>query len=164
MAIRSDRVVRVFELARSSALILLGVFAAGCSNPDSVILADMNEAEQERFLSGRSVAGGCWVCHDLAGTVKKVGPSLLGVYGRDSGLAPGYKASPAMIGATIVWDEHTLGAFLMDPAGFVPGNRMVSVGIQNRAALADLLFYLGHVTRPGARTPRDSETWALTNE
>lgn len=154
------RFVRVFEFARAPALIFLGVFlgvfAAGCSNPDRVILARMNEAEQERFLSGRSVAVRCWFCHDLAGTVKKLGPSLLGIYGRNSGLAPDYKGSPAMISATIVWDDRSLTAFLMDPAGFVPGNRMVSEGIQNRAALADLLFYLSYVTRPGARTPEDS--------
>jgi cytochrome c len=58
-----------------------------------------------------------------------------------------------MISASIVWDDRSLAAFLMNPAGFVPGNRMVSPGIQDTVALADLLFYLQHVTRPGARTP-----------
>ena len=135
--------------------ILMGVFAAACSNPDRAILARMNESEQARFLSGRSLANRCWICHDLAGTVKKVGPSLLGVYGRSSGLAPGYKGSDAMIGAAIVWDDRTLAAFLMDPTGFVPGNGMVSDGIENPAALAGLLFYLRHVTRPGARIPEE---------
>jgi cytochrome c len=57
-----------------------------------------------------------------------------------------------MLGASIVWDDRSLAAFLMNPAGFVPGNRMISAGIQNRAALANLLFYLEHVTRPGARS------------
>ncbi len=156
MNIRSCRLFHVFKLACSLALILVGIATAGCSNPDREILAGLDEADQERFLRGRSAAGGCWVCHDLAGTVKKVGPSLLGVYGRRSGLAPGYQGSPAMISASIVWDDRSLAAFLMDPVGFVPGNRMVSAGIQNRDALADLLFYLRHVTRPGARTPEAS--------
>jgi cytochrome c len=61
-----------------------------------------------------------------------------------------------MISASIVWDDRSLAAFLMDPVGFVPGNRMVSAGIQNLDALADLLFYLRHVTRPGARSPEAS--------
>ena len=134
------------------ALVFLGAIAAGCSDPDREILARLNDAEQKRFLTGRAVAAPCWVCHDLAGTVKKVGPPLLGVYGRRSGLAPGYDGSPGMIGATIVWDDRSLAAFLMNPANFVPGNRMVSPGVQNRAALSDLLFYLKHVSRPGART------------
>jgi len=156
MSIRSFRLSRAFRLACSLAVILVGIAIGGCSNPDREILARMDEADQERFLRGRTAAGGCWVCHDLAGTVKKVGPSLLGVYGRRSGLASGYQGSPEMISASIVWDDRSLAAFLMDPVGFVPGNRMVSAGIQNRDALADLLFYLRHVTRPGARTPEAS--------
>ena len=59
----------------------------GCSDPDRHLLARLEPAEQERFKLGRRVALPCWTCHDLAGTVKKVGPSLLGMYGRQSGRA-----------------------------------------------------------------------------
>ena len=147
MNLQSRRVVRV----SARVCVVVSIFVVGCFNPDREIMARMNEAEQARFLQGRSSAIPCWTCHDLAGNVKKVGPSLLGVYGRRSGAAPDYNASPAMIGATIVWDDRSLAAFLLDPAGFVPGNRMVSPGIRHSAGLADLLFYLRHVTRPGAR-------------
>lgn len=141
-------------------LALATAMLVGCSNPDRVILEGLNEAEQARFLGGRNVAGRCWICHDLAGNVKKVGPSLLGVYGRQSGLAPDYRGSDAMIAASIVWDDRSLSAFLRDPAGFVPGNRMVSPGIQDSSALGDLLFYLRHVTRPGARSEAGSQVVA----
>jgi cytochrome c len=134
---------------------LLAQLGVGCQNPDRAILERMNQAEQERFLSGRDAAGRCWICHDLAGTVKKVGPSLLGVYGRQSGTAPDYQASDAMITASIVWDDRSLSAFLANPAGFVPGNRMVSKGVDSPRAMADLLFYLRNVTRPGARAEAD---------
>jgi cytochrome c len=147
MNLQSRRVVRV----SARVCVVVSIFVVGCFNPDREILARMSEAEQARFLQGRSAAIPCWTCHDLAGNVKKVGPSLLGVYGRRSGTAPDYNASPAMIGATIVWDDRSLAAFLLEPAGFVPGNRMVSPGIRDSAGLADLLFYLRHVTRPGAR-------------
>lgn len=150
---RSVRVIRFLELALIPALLALGVLFSACSDPDQALLANLNEADQERFLKGRSVAAPCWVCHDLAGTVKKVGPSLLDVYGRKSGLAPGYRGSPEMISASIVWDDRSLAAFLMNTAGFVPGNRMVSPGIRDAAALTDFLFYFQRVTRPGARTP-----------
>jgi cytochrome c len=130
---------------------LLVANSVACSDPDVAILARLSEADQVRFRSGQSVAVGCWTCHDLAGTVKKVGPSLQGIYGRRSGLAPGYEGSPAVIGATIVWDDRTLRAFLSNPSGFIPGNRMVSPGIRNAEALSDLLFYLRHVTPLGAR-------------
>ena len=131
---------------------LVPLALVGCGNPDREILAGLDEAGRARFLRGRAVSTPCWTCHDLAGRGKKVGPSLLGVYGRRSGLAPDYSGSPAMIGATIVWDDRALSAFLRDPPGFVPGNRMVSPGVRDPAALSDLLFYLRHVTRP-----RDSE-------
>ena len=127
---------------------------SGCSDPDTVIFARMSEAQEARFRAGRQVAVQCWTCHDLAGTVKKVGPSLQGLYGRRSGHAPDYEASSAMVSASIVWDDRTLAAFLGNPSGFVPGNRMVSQGIRSPAALADLLFYLRHVTPPAARTVR----------
>lgn len=131
----------------------LSVFGLGCSDPDREILGRLGETEGERFRQGRRAANGCWVCHDLAGTVKKVGPSLLGVYGRRSGMAPAYTGSNAMIGASIVWDDRSLSLFLSNPSGFVPGNRMVSPGIGNSRELADILFYLRRVTRPGARSP-----------
>jgi cytochrome c len=144
---------------RSSFVALLcGILSAlllACSDPDREILKRLGDADRARFMSGRRAANACWVCHDLAGTVKKVGPSLLGVYGRRSGIAPGYSGSPAMIGASIVWDDRSLSSFLNDPSRFVPGNRMVSPGIRNSTELASVLFYLRHVTRPGAREPGD---------
>jgi cytochrome c len=159
---RSDRLGRS-ERGRSSGfagswrilgfLLVLGagLGGAGCSDPDRAILARLDEAGQARFRSGRAIATPCWTCHDLAGTVKKVGPSLVGIYGRRSGWAPDYKASPALLDANIVWNDRSLAAFLRDPAGFVPGNTMVSQGVQDSTALADLLFYLRHVTYPQAR-------------
>ncbi|MEM9175380.1 MAG: c-type cytochrome [Myxococcota bacterium] len=137
---------------RVRALFLLaGLMAGGCSDPDAAILARMDEAERTRFKRGQQVAVPCWTCHDLAGTVKKVGPSLRGLYGRRSGEAPDYASSAALRAASIVWDDRMLRAFLRNPSGFVPGNRMVAQGIPDGAALEDLLFYLRHVTEPGAR-------------
>jgi cytochrome c len=135
----------------ASAVLVSLLASSGCSDPDREILARMSESDQARFHRGRSVAVPCWTCHDLAGTVKKVGPSLLGVYGRRSGMAPNQTGSPAMVGAAIVWDDRSLSAFLANPSGFVPGNRMVSPGVGDAAGRADLLFYLRHVTQPGAR-------------
>ena len=132
-------------------LLVLACVSSGCSDPDAAILARFDDAERARFKRGQQIAVPCWTCHDLAGTVKKVGPSLLGLYGRRSGAAPDYESSAALRAASIVWDDRMLAAFLRNPAGFVPGNRMVSPGVQDAARLEDLLFYLRHVTEPGAR-------------
>lgn len=66
-------------------------------------------------------------------------------------MAPNQTGSPALVGAAIVWDDRALSEFLASPSGFVPGNRMISPGVPDAAARANLLFYLQHVTQPGAR-------------
>jgi cytochrome c2 len=131
--------------------LLLALGSFGCPDPDEAIFAWLDEAGEEPFRRRRQVATPRWTCHDFAGDVKKVGPSLLGVFGRRAGWAPNYKPSQALLDSQIVWNERTLSAFLSDPAGFVPGNTMVSPGVQDPQAIADLLFYMRHVTRPGAR-------------
>ncbi|MBK7949951.1 MAG: cytochrome C [Deltaproteobacteria bacterium] len=145
---------RRFDAGLGLPLALAGLLSlVACRDPDRALLARLPEAEQARFLRGRAVAVPCWTCHDLAGQVDKVGPSLEGVFGRRSGMAPDQPGSDAMLSAAIVWDEASLAAFLANPAGFVPGSRMVSPGVGDPDALADLIFYLRHVTQPGARTP-----------
>ena len=143
-------------LLRYALVACLGAASIGiaCRDPDRMIFEVLGDLDEARFRRGRSVALPCWTCHDLAGTVKKVGPSLLSLYGRRSGMAPDYLASPAMLSAAIVWDDRSLAAFFRDPAGFVPGNRMLSPAVRDSSALSDLLFYLRHVTRPGARQPK----------
>ena len=135
-----------------AALLAIPLLVGACRDPDRVILAGLPEAEQATFVRGRSVAVPCWTCHDLAGEVDKVGPSLVGLFGRRSGMAPDQRGSDALLAAAIVWDERSLAAFLADPSGYVPGTTMVSPGVRSPGALADLIFYLRLVTRPGARS------------
>lgn len=141
------------RIALPLSLFLMAFIA--CRDPDRAILAGLTDAERASFERGRSAAVPCWTCHDLAGAVDKVGPSLSGVFGRRSGMAPDQRGSEAMLAASIVWDERTLAAFLANPAGFVPGNQMVSPGVRDSGTLADLMFYLRHVTRPGARDGKE---------
>ena len=158
---------RVTTLPLVATLVAVSIVVGlGCSDPDRVILESFAQsgsegesaAKQAQFRRGRALAGECWTCHDLAGSVKKVGPSLLGLYGRRSGNTPDYSASPALIGASVVWGDRSLAAFLSNPAGFIPGNRMVSPGLRDASQLSDLLFYLRHVTRPGAREAPANES------
>lgn len=141
----------VASVASAALAVVAAIATSGCGDPDRRILDGLSETERARFLRGRQVSIPCWTCHDLAGPVDKVGPSLVGVFGRRSGTAPDQRGSDALVSAAIVWDERSLAAFLADPAGFVPGNRMVSPGVGDPDALRDLVFYLERVTRPGAR-------------
>ncbi|MCB1520753.1 MAG: cytochrome c family protein [Hyphomicrobiaceae bacterium] len=91
--------------------------------------------------NGKSVFKKCKACHAVDGK-NKVGPHLDGVFGRKAGAVEGFKYSDAMINSGKTWDEATLGDYLKDPKGYIPGNKMVFVGVKDDADRADLVAYL----------------------
>jgi cytochrome c len=89
----------------------------------------------------------CRSCHSLeAGGANKVGPNLHGVFGRKAGLAPGFSYSDAVSQSDITWSADTLKDFLERPSEFLPGNRMVFVGIRKPEDRANLIAYLKQET------------------
>ncbi|MGH6899667.1 MAG: c-type cytochrome [Geminicoccaceae bacterium] len=101
--------------------------------------------------AGKRVFRVCAACHTLAPGEHRTGPSLAGVFGRKAGAAAGFhRYSQALRSADLVWGKDTLDAFLVDPQGFVPGNRMTFAGIEEPQARADLIAYLQTATAEGA--------------
>jgi cytochrome c len=89
----------------------------------------------------------CAACHSLQPGRHRTGPSLAGVFGRKAGTAEGFsRYSPALAALNVAWDEVSLDAWLEDPQGLVPGNRMAFRGVPDAQARADLIAYL---ERPG---------------
>jgi len=87
----------------------------------------------------------CMACHAPDTTTNKVGPHLGDVVGRKAGSVEGFKYSAAMLakGAEgLVWDETTLDAYLADPKGYIPKNKMVFVGIKKPDERADVIAFL----------------------
>jgi len=66
----------------------------------------------------------CSACHSTIADMHGIGPSLSGVMGRKAGSAPGYEYSDALQSSKIVWSPESVGKFLADSRGFIPGNRM----------------------------------------
>ena len=94
----------------------------------------------------------CRACHSLeAGGANKVGPNLHGFFGRKAGLAPGFTYSDVVTQSGIVWSEEALDHWLARPSEFLPGNRMVFVGIRKPEDRANLIEYLKRET--GAKAP-----------
>lgn len=95
--------------------------------------------------NGETVFRKCQVCHATEEGVKKIGPSLFGIFERTPGTLEGFRFSPALVGygeEGHVWDDATLDAYLLSPRTAVPGNRMGFPGLRNEQERKDLIAYL----------------------
>ena len=118
-------------IARS--ILFIATFALFSARAGLVNAQDVSKGE-------KSFAA-CSVCHAVNQS-NGLGPSLLGIVGRKSGTAPGFRYSNAMKRANITWDEKTLDAYLDDPQKVVPGSVMPFSGIAAAKERADLIAYL----------------------
>jgi len=94
--------------------------------------------------AGEKVFKKCKACHVIDSDKNRLGPTLSGLFGRTSGAVEGFqkKYSPAMKEAGIVWDEATLDAYLADPKGYIPKNKMAFPGLKKEDDRANLIAYL----------------------
>ena len=68
----------------------------------------------------------CSACHTLAEDSSNVlGPNLWQMMGRKAGGLDGYAYSPVLEQSGVTWTPATLLAFISDPEGYLPGNRMM---------------------------------------
>jgi cytochrome c len=101
---------------------------------------------------GRVLFLQCRACHSLEqGGMNKVGPNLWGFFGRKAGQAEGFDYSEAVKNSAIIWSAETLDAWLARPSEFLPGNRMVFVGIRRPEDRANLIAFLQRET--GTKAP-----------
>ena len=89
----------------------------------------------------------CRACHSLPENgPNKVGPNLHGFFGRKAGLAPGFVYSDSLSKSDVTWSPETVNEFLTRPSQFIPGNRMVFIGVGKPKDRANLIAFLQQST------------------
>jgi cytochrome c len=106
------------------------------------LLVSVAPAAAQDVQRGEKLFTDCRACHTVQAGVNNVGPSLAGLIGRKAGAGDDFRYSPAMKRSGLTWDATTLGAFIANPQGVVPGNRMPYAGMPDAKDVADLVAYL----------------------
>ena len=96
--------------------------------------------------AGKTVFAKCAVCHTVGPDAKnKIGPVLNGVIGRVPGTLPDFNFSTAMQdygAAKGAWTEEMISAYLENPKGTIPGNKMAFIGLKKPEDRDNVLAYL----------------------
>jgi cytochrome c len=120
---------------------MIGMVRAIAASSMTLLLAGSARADGDA-ARGEARFQDCAACHRLDAGANNVGPSLHGIFARKAGELADFRYSPAMKRSGIVWTPETLGQFIADPQGMVPGNRMPFAGLASAGDRADLIAYL----------------------
>jgi cytochrome c2 len=126
--------MRSYKMGRSmrkAGLVLMAVLGSSAT----AMAAGDSSAGQTVFATH------CAACHSTQPGKNVVGPSLAGIVGSKSGSVPGYEFSPAVKDANITWDDADLDKYLADPAGFIPGTRML-INLPSETDRQNVIAYL----------------------
>ncbi|QFT91717.1 Cytochrome c-552 [Roseovarius sp. THAF9] len=105
-------------------------------------------SEFEQLVAAADVADGekafrkCAACHKAEEEANGVGPHLVGVIGRDIASVEGFNYSDALAGLDGAWTADEMNAWLEDPKGYAPGNKMAYRGVRKEEERAALVKYL----------------------
>ncbi len=129
-------------------LVKLVATAAVVLMPFAAIADEMPVGDAE---AGEKVFKKCRACHVADEDVKKIGPSLMGVIGRQAGTWGEFNYSSAMREAGeggLVWTPETLYEYLVKPREYIKGTRMAFPGLRRDQQRADVIAYLAQFSDP----------------
>ena len=92
--------------------------------------------------NGKMLFGECKSCHELADKENRIGPHLVGIFGRSAGSVEGFLYSEAMSSSAFSWNENTLDQYIAAPENFLQGTRMYFGGIPDPEDRKDLIAFL----------------------
>lgn len=102
--------------------------------------------DPDLVAAGEKVFKKCAACHKVGdGAKNATGPILNGVVGRHAGAEDGFKYSKPLADAGaggLVWTPENLTAYLTDPKGFIPKNKMSFAGLKKQDEIDAVIAYL----------------------
>jgi cytochrome c len=120
-------------------------------NPAAVLAA----VAKGNVESGLSAFKKCAACHTPdKGGKNGTGPNLWGIVNRAVGNSDGFAYSATIKGKGGNWSWANLAAYLYDPKGYAPGNKMAFAGVKDAGELTDLLAYLRSMSDSPAELPK----------
>jgi cytochrome c2 len=112
-------------LLRASLVLALALLQVSAALAAEVYSRDAL-AGADYFAGKRTFTQRCGACHTLADNSNHlVGPNLYGVFERGTGSADAFGYSTALRAVEAVWTPATMAQFVADPAGYLPGNKML---------------------------------------
>lgn len=123
------------------ALSVLTVFVLAACNDDGALPIDESAASR-----GKVLAEDCTACHSITNRENLIGPSLVGLYGRDVASVSGFEYSEALEALDFEWDSDHIAEFLLDPTGVYPGTMMAYSGLTEQNA-ADISEYFRSLSK-----------------
>ena len=109
-------------------------------------------AQAQDVAAGEKSFNKCRSCHQVGETAKNtVGPTLNGLFGRQSGRVEGYNYSESNKNSGITWDETTFAEYIKDPKAKIPGTKMSFSGIKNEQEIKDLTAFLKQFGKDGKK-------------
>ncbi|MDX8396171.1 MAG: c-type cytochrome [Mariprofundaceae bacterium] len=117
-------------------LILTGLSACGDNTSSESSSEMIGNIAIESSPGAEMTRKKCASCHYLDRNLRKVGPSLKGIFGK--------KPSIARVPFEI-WDEAALDTWLKDPSKVKPGTQMAIPGMKSAKARKEIINYLKQI-------------------
>jgi len=114
------------------------------------VLALPFETTAQDADAGKKVFRKCSSCHQVGEKARvRVGPPLNGIIGAPAAAIDGFKYSDVLSESGLEWTAENLAAYLADPKGFLPGNKMTFAGLKKDEDIANVIAYLAGFAADG---------------
>ena len=112
-------------------------------NPET-ITEEQRQLEEDAFANWDG--GKCRFCHSIKKNDRdRMAPNLHRILGKPAAVSENFSYSSAMIEMRnngLIWTPETINAFISNPEGYIPGNRMKMEGIKDPQTRELIINYI----------------------